>query len=1056
MSKQSPKIPYLVMYQGPQPQQTFSLKKNLLTLGRDADNDIVINDAEISRYHARLTWQGDKWVIEDLGSSNGTFINGQRIGRPTILAAGSQLQLGPDVVFGMQVGAPGAVRPARRAARKKSAKLPLILAGSSLLGLLALVLIAALAYFAWFAPSGAPPALSWLFGGGDPYTPIPGPDVAFQQPAPDTQIAVGESFDVFVIASDGLGVVRLDLWVDDTLVLSQSSPLEEGITPLILNYGMVGAEAGSYSMVARAYNSLGALGESMAVQVTVSETQVNQPEDQQVIYIAQQGDTVQSVAAATNQSASQIQNMNPGINNNLNPGQPVVVHAPPQLGGQGPAQMGALPNPAAPPPQVPRMGVLPNPIPPGAVIGQLLPPGSLVQNQGGIQDGQSAQMIPSLFPEFKPPELKNLPADIKAPESLGIKQTDCKVTLTWVDKSNGETGYAIYRRPKPGQPSAQLVKILPPNTTSYVDQVPVPGEYEYAVEAMGEEIKDIISGQVAIDVLSADQLAAAGIQQNMLITSRSAPISYFIQPSAACMPDPDGFKYIYFQPLEVNVTDPDIIKLGLWYSINDSPARRIPANEGSYRIPGAWSSDKEVLPLPAALVLNPDQQLIVKIWAIGESLDAFYNNDPRPDLGNIFVSHKLADLLRHKSAYQGKNDQFSVKYNIWIDDIKWTGKGTTSTIPAPTNLRHVNITDTSRVIAWEWNGNSKDIDGFILYRSYSCPGRESEIRAPQMITASKKEREILFINEPVGCAYRYQVSAYSRAGESAPSNALDGYSQRRAVYASINFKSLTINAIPGGGTAQAQIELYVNHYYFRSDRLAVKPSTLNLEQVSQFGKNVHSISYAGFGVNESLTLGFSVSGIDKDGFRMPGSICQGEYYFPPISRIDLISETLHAKSGDCDLTVSIKSYTEVMSAEISQKFTAVGRPVADIAITEIGRIGNSLYGKIENNGPDVLSNHRIYIRTRWAHPNYPDMDDYEPGVTQVIWVQDSLPMWVYLGKTIKDKDFVNFYGIWVEVSPSAKWGGVSASDEELYSFSDPNPANNKKHFTEAEDTPIMK
>ena len=51
---------------------------------------------------------------------------------------------------------------------------------------------------------------------------------------------------------------------------------------------------------------------------------------------------------------------------------------------------------------------------------------------------------------------------------------------------------------------------------------------------------------------------------------------------------------------------------------------------------------------------------------------------------------------------------------------------------------------------------------------------------------------------------------------------------------------------------------------------------------------------------------------------------------------------------------------------------------------------------------------------------------------------------------------MNFYGIWVEVSPSAKWGGISASDEELYSYTDPNPANNKKHFTNAEDTPIMK
>lgn len=57
-------------------------------IGRDLTNDIVINDAEISRRHARLISQAGGYVLEDLGSTNGTFINGQRLASPYILRPG--------------------------------------------------------------------------------------------------------------------------------------------------------------------------------------------------------------------------------------------------------------------------------------------------------------------------------------------------------------------------------------------------------------------------------------------------------------------------------------------------------------------------------------------------------------------------------------------------------------------------------------------------------------------------------------------------------------------------------------------------------------------------------------------------------------------------------------------------------------------------------------------------------------------------------------------------------------------------------------------------------
>lgn len=89
----------LVMSQGPQPGQTFALDQDLLTLGRDPGNNIVINDPQVSRQHARITRQGDLMVIEDMGSTNGTFVNGMRLTGPHTLANGDVISLGDTVTL---------------------------------------------------------------------------------------------------------------------------------------------------------------------------------------------------------------------------------------------------------------------------------------------------------------------------------------------------------------------------------------------------------------------------------------------------------------------------------------------------------------------------------------------------------------------------------------------------------------------------------------------------------------------------------------------------------------------------------------------------------------------------------------------------------------------------------------------------------------------------------------------------------------------------------------------------------------------------------------------
>lgn len=87
----------LVVRQGPIPGQIFELSRNEIYIGRDISNDFVINDAEVSRKHAKLTLEGDRYKIEDLDSTNGTYIDGQRLIGPHVLAIGEIIMFGDNV-----------------------------------------------------------------------------------------------------------------------------------------------------------------------------------------------------------------------------------------------------------------------------------------------------------------------------------------------------------------------------------------------------------------------------------------------------------------------------------------------------------------------------------------------------------------------------------------------------------------------------------------------------------------------------------------------------------------------------------------------------------------------------------------------------------------------------------------------------------------------------------------------------------------------------------------------------------------------------------------------
>jgi len=76
-------MPYLIVYYLNSEQKTYELsdEKSTYLVGRGKDNDIVISDGKTSRLHAKIIREKDGSYLEDQGSTNGTFVNGQRVGR---------------------------------------------------------------------------------------------------------------------------------------------------------------------------------------------------------------------------------------------------------------------------------------------------------------------------------------------------------------------------------------------------------------------------------------------------------------------------------------------------------------------------------------------------------------------------------------------------------------------------------------------------------------------------------------------------------------------------------------------------------------------------------------------------------------------------------------------------------------------------------------------------------------------------------------------------------------------------------------------------------------
>lgn len=89
---------HVLVVEGSNAGATAALSAAPILIGRGSDAAIRLEDDYVSTRHARIAASGDQWFVEDLGSTNGTYLGSSRITQPTTLALGAQVRIGKTIL----------------------------------------------------------------------------------------------------------------------------------------------------------------------------------------------------------------------------------------------------------------------------------------------------------------------------------------------------------------------------------------------------------------------------------------------------------------------------------------------------------------------------------------------------------------------------------------------------------------------------------------------------------------------------------------------------------------------------------------------------------------------------------------------------------------------------------------------------------------------------------------------------------------------------------------------------------------------------------------------
>jgi pSer/pThr/pTyr-binding forkhead associated (FHA) protein len=257
--------------------QEYELLRPSLIIGRGGDCDLVFDDPRISRHHARLSWQAEHWFVEDLGSTNGTMVNGISVtGQGYLLNPGGLLSLG-GVVFQLQSGTlndtlvappprsqamaeagPSQPSPASQAQVSGGGGTASCLTYSGATILIAgLILLALVGAAAWLLISSLNSQVGSL-------------QARIDSPVNGTEVGEGETLTVVASGSDKQSVSRLEIWIDGEL--AQATP---GTSPaLTVNYPWTAHTPGSHAILARVYNAAGQTSDAVATFTVIAASEV--------------------------------------------------------------------------------------------------------------------------------------------------------------------------------------------------------------------------------------------------------------------------------------------------------------------------------------------------------------------------------------------------------------------------------------------------------------------------------------------------------------------------------------------------------------------------------------------------------------------------------------------------------------------------------------------------------------------------------------------------------------------------------------------------------------
>src|SRR3954468_24788504 len=86
--------------------QQLTFKKPEVTIGRLAGNDIVLGKGNVSKYHSRIVLKDGKFIIVDMKSTNGTYVNGKKIAAPQVVRPSDKIYIG-DYIINVEAGEAG-------------------------------------------------------------------------------------------------------------------------------------------------------------------------------------------------------------------------------------------------------------------------------------------------------------------------------------------------------------------------------------------------------------------------------------------------------------------------------------------------------------------------------------------------------------------------------------------------------------------------------------------------------------------------------------------------------------------------------------------------------------------------------------------------------------------------------------------------------------------------------------------------------------------------------------------------------------------------------------